>query len=142
MFWLLSRLVVWPVKAAAGTAKLGTKATAGSFKTGYRTGRLIGYRRVGVLALGVGIGLLVAPRPGRELREQVRQRLSERGLLSSGVPPVEPLAPWESPSPLPDVTAAATATAGATPDANGATSPVAADPGTAVGTEPGLGGVD
>jgi hypothetical protein len=141
MFWLLSRLVVWPVKAATGTAKLGTKATAGSFKTGYRTGRIIGYRRVGLLALGVGIGLLVAPRPGRELREQLRQRLSERGLLASGVPPVEPMAPWESPSPLPDVTAA-TGTAGPSPDANGATTSAAGGPGTTVGTEPGLGGVD
>jgi hypothetical protein len=90
MFWLLTRVVVWPVKAVAGTAKLGTKATAGSFKVGYRTGRLVGYRRVGLLALGVGVGLLVAPRPGRELRGQLRQRLSERGLLAPPLPPVEP----------------------------------------------------
>ena len=140
MFWFLSRLVVWPVKAAAGTAKVGGKVTAGSFKTGYRTGRLIGYRRVAVLAVGVGIGLLVAPRPGRELRAQVRQRLTERGLIAGGVPPVEPVAPWESPSPLPDVTAAGAA--GAAPDANGVTSTLTPDPGTAVGTEPGHGGVD
>ena len=46
MIWLLSRIVVWPIKAATGTAKVTTKAgaktAAGSFKAGYRTGHLLG----------------------------------------------------------------------------------------------------
>ena len=44
MIWLLSRLVVWPVKAVIGTAALGAKTTAktasGSAKLGSRTGKL------------------------------------------------------------------------------------------------------
>jgi hypothetical protein len=97
-------LVVWPVKAVTGTTKVTTKAAAktagGSFKAGYRTGRLLGYRRMVVLGAGVGIGMLLAPRTGRETRELVRSRLEERGLLSptgtdeDGVP--------EAPSPLPE----------------------------------------
>jgi hypothetical protein len=47
---------------------------------------------------------LVAPRPGRELREQLRQRLSERGLLAPPLPPVEPTG-FEAGS-VPDVPAA------------------------------------
>src|SRR4051812_48451992 len=103
MIWLLTRLVVWPVKAVTGTTKVTTKgaakATAGSFKAGYKTGRLLGYRRMVVLGAGVGIGLLVAPRTGRETRELVRSRLEERGLLPP--PPQDDAAPV-APSPLPE----------------------------------------
>jgi len=104
MIWLLTRIVVWPVKAVTGTAKVTTKAgaktAAGSFKAGYRTGRVLGYRRMVVLGAGVGIGLLVAPRTGRETRELLRTRLEERGLLSPPVPESDsaPVAP----SPLPE----------------------------------------
>jgi hypothetical protein len=104
MIWLLTRLVVWPVKAVTGTTKVTTKAaaktTAGSFKAGYRTGRVLGYRRMVVLGAGVGIGLLIAPRTGRETRELLRTRLEERGLLSPPVPEGDsaPVAP----SPLPE----------------------------------------
>jgi hypothetical protein len=65
MRWLLTRPVVWPVQASA----LGMKA-------GYRTGRMLGYRRIFFLGVGVAIGLLVAPTAGRELREKLRQRLT------------------------------------------------------------------
>ncbi len=41
-----------------GTTKLGVKA-------GYRTGRLVGYRRLVVFGVGVVVGLLIAPTPGR-----------------------------------------------------------------------------
>jgi hypothetical protein len=103
MIWLLTRLVVWPVKAVTGTTKVTTKgaakATAGSFKAGYKTGRLLGYRRIVVLGAGVGIGLLLAPRTGRETRELIRTRLEERGLLSP--PPQEGAVPV-APSPLPE----------------------------------------
>ena len=103
MIWLLTRLVVWPVKAVTGTTKLTTKgaakATAGSFKAGYKTGRLLGYRRMVVLGAGVGIGLLIAPRTGRETRELLRSRLEERGLLS---PPSDEDAVPAAPSPLPE----------------------------------------
>lgn len=64
MMWMLTRPVVWPLK----TAGYGMAA-------GYKTGRLIGYRRLTVFLLGVGVGLLLAPVPGRELRQKVQERL-------------------------------------------------------------------
>lgn len=39
----------------------------------YRTGRLLGYRRLLVFGAGVGVGLLVAPGPGAELRARLRE---------------------------------------------------------------------
>ena len=59
------RLVFLPVK-------VGTKATKVAAKTGYRTGRLLGYRRLFVFGLGVAVGVLLAPGPGAELREKLR----------------------------------------------------------------------
>ena len=110
MIWLLTRLIVWPVKAAIGTAALSAKTTArtaaGSAKLGYRTGRLFGYRNLVTLGLGVAIGIAIAPRPGRETREVVRQRLVDLGVLGGGgwtaddVPAV--YAPVETPSSAPD----------------------------------------
>ncbi|MEX2658519.1 MAG: hypothetical protein WD232_02390 [Acidimicrobiales bacterium] len=64
MIWLLTRLVVVPVKV-----------TAGGFKLGFWTGRTVGWRRISLLGLGVGIGLLVAPGPGAELRARLRQKV-------------------------------------------------------------------
>jgi hypothetical protein len=79
MIWLLTRLVVWPVRAALLTAGLAARTTGrtatGSAKLGFRAGRLVGYRRLGVLLVGVVVGLLVAPVPGRELRARLTARL-------------------------------------------------------------------
>ena len=103
MIWLLSRIIVWPVKAVVGTTAFGVKTTAktasGSAKLGYRTGKLFGYRNMTLLALGVGVGLAVAPGPGKELREKVRAKLVEQGLIAGGPP--------EAPSPEPDRAAVA-----------------------------------
>ena len=79
-------MIMWlftlPFRLVFGTAKLGTKAaaktTAGSFKAGYRAGRLLGYRRMFFVAVGIGIGLLVAPVPGRELRAKLQKLLEEQ----------------------------------------------------------------
>lgn len=67
MFTLL-RLIFFPAKVGVGTTRLGVKA-------GYRTGRLLGYRRLFVFAVGVGVGLLIAPTPGRELRAKLRAKI-------------------------------------------------------------------
>jgi hypothetical protein len=64
MIWLLSRPIVWPVKAGA----FGVSA-------GYKTGRVVGFRRLTVFLMGVGVGLLVAPVPGQQLRAMIRERL-------------------------------------------------------------------
>lgn len=61
MAMFLLRLPFLPIRAAGVGAKVG-----------YRTGRLVGFRRLTVFAVGVGVGLLVAPVAGRELRSRVR----------------------------------------------------------------------
>ena len=70
MFTLL-RLIFLPAKVGIGSTKLGVKA-------GYRTGRLLGYRRLFVFGAGVAVGLLVAPTTGRELRARLQTMIDER----------------------------------------------------------------
>ncbi len=70
MFTLI-RLLFLPAKVGMGTTKLGVKA-------GYRAGRLLGARRVVVFGAGVGVGLLVAPMTGPELRDRIRRAIEER----------------------------------------------------------------
>ena len=70
MFTLI-RLIFLPAKVGLGTTRLGVKA-------GYRTGRVLGYKRLFVFAAGVGVGLLVAPMTGRELRTRIQQLIDER----------------------------------------------------------------
>lgn len=53
----LLRVIIWPTK-------LGVKS-------GYRVGRLIGFRRLAVFGAGVAVGLMVAPVTGRELRGRI-----------------------------------------------------------------------
>ena len=64
MIWLLTRPIVWPVK----TAGYGVAA-------GYKTGKFVGYRRLTVLFVGIVIGLLVAPFPGKDLRAILMAKL-------------------------------------------------------------------
>src|SRR3990170_1857561 len=52
---------------------LGLKTGAGSVKLTHRSMRLLGYRRLVVFGAGVGVGLLVAPGPGAELRAKLRE---------------------------------------------------------------------
>ncbi len=70
MFTLI-RLLFLPAKVGIGSTRLGIKA-------GYRTGRLLGYRRLLLIGIGVGVGLLVAPMTGRELRVRLQQLIDEQ----------------------------------------------------------------
>jgi osmotically-inducible protein OsmY len=67
----LLRLLFLPARAGIGGTRLGLKA-------GYRTGRLLGYRRVLLVGVGVGIGLLIAPMTGRELRARLQALADEQ----------------------------------------------------------------
>jgi hypothetical protein len=80
------RLVFFPVK-------VGTKATKVAAKTGYRTGRVLGYRRLFLFGLGVAVGLLFAPWPGQELRDKLKAMLAGEPVEPEPVfvaPPVVP----------------------------------------------------
>jgi hypothetical protein len=52
---------------------LGFKTGAGSVKLTHRSLRLMGYRRLFVFGAGVGVGLLIAPGPGAEMRAKLRE---------------------------------------------------------------------
>jgi BON domain len=67
----LIRLMFLPAKVGVGSTKLGIKA-------GYRTGQLLGYRRLFFFGVGVGVGLLIAPMTGRELRVRIQQLIDEQ----------------------------------------------------------------
>ena len=54
---------------------LGFKVGSGSAKLTHRTVRFVGYRRIFVLSVGIGIGLLLAPVPGAEMRRKLRELL-------------------------------------------------------------------
>ena len=69
---LLFRLLFLPVR-------LGVKTTGFAVKSGYRTGRFLGYRRIFVLGTGIAIGLLIAPVPGRQLRARLASFLAQFG---------------------------------------------------------------
>jgi hypothetical protein len=76
------RIVLFPVRLAYGVGSLG-------LKTGYRAGRLgvvstarasrsVGATRLAALGLGIGIGLLIAPTTGKELRDRLRREWEAR----------------------------------------------------------------
>ena len=69
MFTLL-RLIFLPAKVGVGTTKLGVK-------TGYRAGRLLGFRRLAFFGAGVAVGLLLAPMTGAEARAKLKRLLEE-----------------------------------------------------------------
>lgn len=79
MLWLLTRLIVWPAQVAATLTVVSARATALGARSGWRTARFIGLRRLGLVGAGVVAGLLLAPRSGREMRERLRPRTDEHG---------------------------------------------------------------
>ena len=72
MIWLLTRPIVWPLKTA------GYSAAAG-----YKTGRLVGYRRIFVFGLGVVVGVLLS---NKELRDTIVEKVTGGGAIAE-LPP-------------------------------------------------------
>jgi hypothetical protein len=68
---MVVKTVMLPVRVSYGAGKLGVK-------TSYGLGRRVGISRLLALGLGVGIGLLVAPTSGEELRDRLRRELEAR----------------------------------------------------------------
>lgn len=58
--------------------RLMFKTPIAAFRAGRGTARLVGYRRVVLVGLGVGVGLLVAPTSGAELRRRIRETIARR----------------------------------------------------------------
>ncbi|HET6950243.1 MAG TPA: BON domain-containing protein [Acidimicrobiales bacterium] len=81
------RTVLFPVRLTYGVGKLGVKSgyRAGrlSVASTWRAGRFIGLSRVLAFGLGVGIGLLVAPTSGQELRDRLRRQWESRNAPAS-----------------------------------------------------------
>ena len=79
---MILRLVTLPVRMTYGVGKAGVKTgyTAGKLSVGstYKVGRFVGVSRLLALGAGVGIGLLVAPTSGRELRDSLQRKLAAR----------------------------------------------------------------
>ena len=128
MIWLVTRLVVLPVKA-----------TAGGFKLGFWTGRLVGWRRLFVLGLGVGVGLLVAPGPGAELRARLREKLDGGRPVPVATPPRPPTPTVAVPANPSRTSAGAPTTArSSTSSSVAATGPAASPPGLVLGEPAGI----
>lgn len=76
------RTVTFPVRVTYGAGKLGAKTgyAAGrmSARAGYRAARFVGVSRILALALGVAIGLLIAPTSGQELRDRLLRQWEAR----------------------------------------------------------------
>ena len=72
---LLARIVFLPIRLAFKTTGVATKV-------GYRTGRLVGYRRLAVFGTGVVVGLLIAPMAGSVLRAKLRELATSARLPS------------------------------------------------------------
>lgn len=75
MLWLLTRLVVWPVKG---------------LELGFKTGRLVGFRRITVFMLGVAVGALLTPYTGAELRKYI-SKLIDGDMTNDPVPAESPV---------------------------------------------------
>jgi osmotically-inducible protein OsmY len=79
---MLLRAIFFPARLTYGVGKLsaktGYKAGRGSVVGAYKAGHALGYRRMLTLAAGVGIGLLIAPSSGQELRDSLRRKWEQR----------------------------------------------------------------
>jgi hypothetical protein len=79
---MLFRAIFFPARLTYGVGKLsartGYKAGRASVVGTYKAGHVLGYRRMLTLGVGVGIGLLLAPSSGQELRDSLRRKWEQR----------------------------------------------------------------
>ncbi|MGH9210398.1 MAG: BON domain-containing protein [Acidimicrobiales bacterium] len=72
------RIMMLPWRLVFGMSRASARAGYASGKlsarTGYRATRRVGLTRVVAFGAGVGVGLLVAPVTGHEMRERLRRR--------------------------------------------------------------------
>ena len=125
------RTVLLPVRAAYGVGKVGAKTgyVAGRLSVGstYRVGRFVGLTRVLALGAGVGIGLLVAPTSGQELRDKLRRAVAARRAPVSDEAVAERVRyelshsprTWHLPQPAVDVVGGTAILTGGTPHETG-----------------------
>jgi osmotically-inducible protein OsmY len=128
---MLFRAIFFPARLTYGVGKLsaktGYKAGRASVAGTYKAGHVLGYRRMLTLAAGVGIGLLVAPSSGQDLRDSLRRKWEER----SGPQTDEAIAErvrhelshsprtWHLPQPAVEVVEGTAILTGASPHATG-----------------------
>ena len=86
MLRFLVRLVLLPFRLVLGAVAAGFRVGVGVGRLPLRVsnglGRLLGFRAVLTLVLGLALGLLFAPGPGRELRDRLRSVLEARRITS------------------------------------------------------------
>jgi len=141
--------VLLPVRATVGVGKLSAKT---GYRTGklsarstYRLGRFIGLRRALLFGAGVGLGMLVAPSSGRELRDKLRRQWESRRAPASDDAVAERVRyelshsprTWHLPQPQVEVVGGKAILTGGAPDATGK-----ADMERAAAAVPGVGEVD
>jgi hypothetical protein len=84
---MVIRVMLLPLRLGVGLGKVGVKTgyRAGRMSVGstYKVGRSVGVTRLLAFGAGVGVGLLVAPTSGPELRDRLRRRLAARGAPAS-----------------------------------------------------------
>jgi hypothetical protein len=85
---MLVRTVLFPVRLGWGVGKMsakgGYRAGRASVVGGYKAGHLLGYRRMATLGVGIGIGLLLAPTSGAELRDRLKVAMAGGGSATGG----------------------------------------------------------
>jgi hypothetical protein len=128
---MLFRAIFFPARLTYGVGKLsaksGYKAGRASVVGTYKAGHLLGYRRMLTLAAGVGIGLLIAPSSGQELRDSLRRRWDQRNGPQSDEVVAERVRhelshsprTWHLPQPAVEVVEGTAILTGASPHATG-----------------------
>lgn len=78
---LLVRLVLLPFKVVLALTgigfKVGMRVSTAPMRIGWRATRAAGFSGVGCFVLGLLLGLLVAPFPGKDLRAVIKLKLAE-----------------------------------------------------------------